>query len=508
MKIKRALYLTHRWFGIALSLMFLLWFASGIIMMYVEYPEFTEKERLQSKPALNLNAINYNLNQLSSYLLPSEKITQLSLTSVLDRPSYQLEITDTKYQVRSTLQLFADTGEMFEPLNTVQAVQVAHNFSNNMAIEASPEYMGLIDMDQWTISSALNTHRPLHKVALNDNANTILYISDSNGQVIRDTHGWERGWNWLGSTIHWIYPKQLRRNAALWVDVVVWLSIAGVVATISGTIVGVLRVRVKKRYKNGSITPYSGLQKWHHILGLSFTVIVSMFIISGLFSMNPFGIFDNKTSAGPQISRYLGTDYNLSEFQTSLDTLIKTTNTEDKKNIKELRWQTIANEGILVAYSEDNRSVINVESNYLNQKIINAASKLLPDHQYTLTKLTEFDNYYYSTHNRYKPLPAYRIEFNDEENTWYYIDAITGEILSRATSTDRVQRWLYNGLHSLDFRFLMNNRPLWDIIVITLSIIGIVFSYTSLVIAWRRLLKTKLFKTSATMRRLKESNPI
>jgi hypothetical protein len=59
--------------------------------------------------------------------------------------------------------------------------------------------------------------------------------------------------------------------------------------------------------------------------------------------------------------------------------------------------------------------------------------------------------------------------------------------LGRSTSIDRVERWLYNGLHSLDFRFLLDYRPLWDIVVIILSIAGLVFCWTSMVIGWRRL---------------------
>ena len=43
---KRYLFLFHRWFGIAMCLLIALWFASGVIMMYVEYPELTEEERL------------------------------------------------------------------------------------------------------------------------------------------------------------------------------------------------------------------------------------------------------------------------------------------------------------------------------------------------------------------------------------------------------------------------------------------------------------------------------
>jgi hypothetical protein len=50
-----------------------------------------------------------------------------------------------------------------------------------------------------------------------------------------------------------------------------------------------------------------------------------------------------------------------------------------------------------------------------------------------------------------------------------------------------VNRWLYSALHSLDFPFLYNYRPLWDIVVIAFMLGGTGLCVTSLVLAWRTL---------------------
>jgi hypothetical protein len=217
--------------------------------------------------------------------------------------------------------------------------------------------------------------------------------------------------------------------------------------------------------------------------------------------MNPFGMFNNKTSSAEQINRYTGGTYNLTKFDQSLENLKN--NTEKMEGIKELSWQMLDGEGLLIAKRENDNSLLdplrivtNLNAAELEQKTRSAISKLLLDSELVkLDKITEYDNYYYTTHNRYMPLPVFRARFSDAESTWYYIDATTSEILARSTQTDRVKRWLYNGLHSLDFRFLLANRPLWDIIVIFLSITGVIFSLTSLVIAWRRLRKNRSLKT-------------
>ena len=44
---KRSLIFVHRWLGVALSALFLLWFVSGIVMMYWSFPEVTPPDRLQ-----------------------------------------------------------------------------------------------------------------------------------------------------------------------------------------------------------------------------------------------------------------------------------------------------------------------------------------------------------------------------------------------------------------------------------------------------------------------------
>ena len=55
--IKRSLIVVHRWLGVALALFFLLWFPSGIGMMYWDFPAVTAADRLDRAPALNLKTI-------------------------------------------------------------------------------------------------------------------------------------------------------------------------------------------------------------------------------------------------------------------------------------------------------------------------------------------------------------------------------------------------------------------------------------------------------------------
>ena len=51
---------------------------------------------------------------------------------------------------------------------------------------------------------------------------------------------------------------------------------------------------------------------------------------------------------------------------------------------------------------------------------------------------------------------------------------------------NRVERWLFNGLHSLDFAFWYDRRPLWDAGLIALSAGGLVSSGIGLWVGFRR----------------------
>ncbi len=101
--------------------------------------------------------------------------------------------------------------------------------------------------------------------------------------------------------------------------------------------------------------------------------------------------------------------------------------------------------------------------------------------------LEDYDSHYYSRHDRFRPLPVTRVKFSDPESTWFHIHAQTGQLLERLTFRNRVQGWLYNGLHTLDFSVLIYRRPLWDILLVLLCGAAAIFSLTSITIAWRHL---------------------
>ena len=101
------------------------------------------------------------------------------------------------------------------------------------------------------------------------------------------------------------------------------------------------------------------------------------------------------------------------------------------------------------------------------------------------TLFSDYDSYYYDR-ERQLPLPVRRVALTDADRTWLYIDPATDALVARFTRRQRIERWAYHGLHSLDFAFWYRRRPLWDVVVIVLCSGGAALSAIGTILAWRR----------------------
>ncbi len=490
LRIKRSLFLVHRWFGVAMCTLFAMWFATGIIMMYVEYPELTEEERLATLPPLDFSRVTLSVDDAVGASKLDGRIATIALSPIGARPAYRL-----RSDAGAVAVVYADDGSRFAGHVPASAVAAAQH-SGFAADGALATFDATVDVDQWTVSAVLDEHRPLHRVAIGDERGTVVYVSDTTGQIVRDTHRAERMWNWLGSTFHWIYPYQLRRHVALWTNVQIFLSLASIVSVATGAVIGVLRLRLRRPYRGRDASPYAGAAKWHHVLGLVALVFLATFTFSGLMSMTPWGLFDSTSSEAEQVRRFMHGDEGDASAWTAIDPSALA-----RGGVKEVEWRRVGGlTHAVVSRAAGDREVLiagvpgSEALRKVRARVEAAAPALVPGAAIVGAALvTEYDDYYYSRHNRHRPLPAYRVEFDDAEATWFYVDWSTGAVVLRYTTAARVQRWLYNGLHSLDFSLLTRRGLAWDATVILLCAVGFVFAATAVVVGWRRTARARLF---------------
>jgi hypothetical protein len=265
------------------------------------------------------------------------------------------------------------------------------------------------------------------------------------------------------------------------------------VATLAGTVVGVMRWRFAGRYKSGSRSPYRGfMMRWHHITGLLFALVTLTWIFSGLMSMNPWRIFDSGAPA-LRVAAMNGGPLVIGERDAAPAVLLAAAGRE----VRELQWERVDGRTLVLARGAAGRPLLLSSDGgrtAIDEAALKAAvARLLPDAVARIELLRAYDLHYYArdAHTMMggteKPLPVWRVVFDDAQQTWVHVDPSTGAVLGRSDRTRRASRWLFAMLHSWDWLPLLERRPLWDIVLVLLSLGGAALSLTGVVIGWRRL---------------------
>jgi hypothetical protein len=497
----------HRWTGIVLGLVFVVWFVSGIAMMYVRMPVLSDAERLGHVPPLDLSAARVSPD--AAMRANDVKGGPVQLEMFYDgRPIYRFG---------GDVKVYADTGERVPGVGEAAALEMVRRW-------VPPQFAGtvlydgyLLDSDVWTLYGAQRSAMPLHRISVGDPAGTVYYVSETTGEMNHKTDRRGRFWGFLSGVLHYIYIPAFRRNAELWREVVGWGAVVGSVMALLGLVVGVVRLRVRKyRLRSGpSHSPYVGWMKWHHYSGLIFGVLSITWAFSGAMSLSrPFPSLRNNPPTPAQRTAVAGRplDANavtLDRLRASLD-VVRQSFTPKVAQVRQFRgepylvayeppepWSYAREIGsqeeridpprahLIVPLSSPERGAFARFEDARMWEVAKAAMPGVPVQD--AVWLQDYDSYYYDK-NRQRPLPVLRVRYADEAGTWLYLDPSLGTMTKQERGA-RWNRWLYHGLHSLDFPFLRYKRPLWDIVMIVLSIGGLVLSMTTLVPSWRRLVR-------------------
>nr|WP_047165628.1 PepSY domain-containing protein [Sphingomonas sp. Y57] len=486
---QRLLYALHRWGGVALCILFALWFITGIILMYVGFPKLTQAERLSSLGDITTVNCCVPLESVLSDRRFSGRPSSIQVLVVGGRPIYRLGFG------KSFQRVDARTGEVLPAVNREEALAIAARLFPG----ATGTYDGLIDQDQWTYTMRFAAHRPIHRIQMNDPARTLLYLSSRTGEVVRDAPLAERRWAYAGAWLHWLYMFKTEYADPKWELAVSLLCLVGIGLVITGVWIGVTRWKFRGRYKSGRKTPYvQPMQRWHHVGGLLFAFFALTWLISGLASVNPLGVFDRKATADREA--FQGGALTADRFTLSGSTALAKLGPTFVP--RQLDWVSIGGSPYLIATNSRNDvrvlpasgAAVTVQPRLPEASIRAAAEKLVVGGSLTtLELLADYDNHYYprAQHtlrgDENRRLPVFRATYSDPARSTAYIDAHTGEIVAHYDATTRLYRWVFSFMHSWDAGMLLRTRPSWDFILLLLSVGGLVISFTGLVLAKRRL---------------------
>ena len=304
----------------------------------------------------------------------------------------------------------------------------------------------------------------------------------------------ERLLAYVGPVSHWLYLPILRRNGPLWNTVIIWSSIAGCFLCITGLVAGLVRFAPVRRFSirgELAMSPYVGLMKWHHYLGLIFGATTLAWTFSGLLSMGPFPLLSSDGVTTEQRRALIGTPPTLdtTSLGSTQAAIGAATQSLSPKELSLIAFRSaaywIASESptrrVLIPATRSGQAMPSFDRSLMET----IAREAMPGVAASdLEWIDEYDDYYYDR-ARTRTLPVLRARYADADETWMYLDPTRGSIALVLRRPDRLNRWLYNGLHGLDFAWLRNRRPLWDAVVMLLSLGGIAGAATSLLPAWR-----------------------
>jgi uncharacterized iron-regulated membrane protein len=539
---RKLLIYSHRWLGIGILLMFLVWTLSGVVLMYYGHPQITTGERL-----FRLEPIDFSTATLTPAQAAAKaniKPARVRLSMYDGRPVYRLN----RISIGNWQTVFADTGEVLPAMDAEKAMrwmkQFAPEYASSMTYDAYLE-----NPDELTRIPTLAGFVPLHRIAMNDAAGTEYYVSEKSNDIVQKTDRRGRVLAFAGYILHNLF---FFRQRSWWTPLLDFIAWTAMLMAVSGIVLGIWRVALRPRFRHKGVpsyTPYSSWMKWHHYSGLIFGLFSISWILSGMIPITTFPvpgweevakrvesngegfimgnpIISPKSSmtkemasaitGGPlnlqplrlqgvrdavaqiqakfapkevELVQFRGEPYFMAYQPPTTREAAERWTTNNAINIVNLAQE---NPHLFVSLRHPEKGVLESFSKEVMEQASREAMPNVPviDRQW----LTDYDNYYHQTTpsfelGRHKPayvLPVLRVRYDDENQTSLYFTPSLGQMV-KFDKRDRANRWVYYGLHVMDWPGLFERRPLWDIVTLTLLSGLAAMSITTLLPAFRRL---------------------
>lgn len=483
--MKRYLYLWHRWLGIGLGSFVVLWILSAMVMLFVGYPKLTSAEHLSRLSPLAADCCIGPAQALRAGD-PGRVPLSLRLTAAGATPRYLLDYGDGPL-----LAIDALSGTRIERVGPAEALASAYRFAG-----APVRFIDRVEEDAWTRNGALNRDRPLYRVQSADAEDRLLYVSSHSGLVVRDATARERAWNRLGAWLHWLYPLREVMPKAAWAVALVYGALLAGLLTLLGLAIGLMRWRLRGRYRNGSHSPYPpGAGRLHHSGGLAVGGVLLVWLFSGALSMEPWGLFQSRSAV-------VAGDLQGAPLRAAAVVEVLS---DDLARLRaaglapvELHWRMLAGQVVLSGLDARGESRVltgeGAAQASLTPAVLEAAvRRAWPGQRLALDWLQHEDFHYY---RRAEPslyselprrLPVLRVRFDDPAATWLHIDPYSGAVIEQLDARRRAVRWAFKLLHSWDWPPLLHH-PLWrDGLLLAFSGGVLLIACSGVCLGWRRL---------------------
>lgn len=426
--------LIHIWSGRIIVLFFLMWFISGLVLIYHPYPKLADKDIYSRMPLYSSNILEDSPQQ-----------DPLSIAQAwIDYPILKIDTLEKR--------------------------------------------------SQWVLFPRYEKDLPIYKLYFADPDKTQLFISGTSFKPIQQTTRNDRIWSYFGAIPHKIYIPSLRRNTELWKKVVLSGGILCFIAAVSGMIIGIgiLRRHYKKTGKIGN--PYKKRAIRYHF---GFGIVIGFFLItwgiSGIFVMNkvPQWLSPTKDELSINQTKFWGKK----TLPDSAWILEPEDIISQYPALKSFDKTSFGSFPVIKAIIGDSLYYFDASSNELVRmeiplnKIEERVKKICGDSlSFTINKLDYYTQYYMPRLRGQANLPVYEVKINDKVNSTIYVDPFDGYI-RYITDHKRIRKWVFEGLHYWNINGLYTHKILWTVFIWLICSCCIIVCITGAIITVKKIFR-------------------
>ncbi|GHT95957.1 hypothetical protein AGMMS49545_19830 [Betaproteobacteria bacterium] len=503
--LNRLLFLTHRWTGVALALFMLLWFASGLVIVYSSSINQSRDQQLAHAEPLRLEA-----NWLS-FGAAWERSREAHAADKGGKTSHdETGIVEARLARQGGLPLWLaeDTRGQHYAISAIDghlwratsedALKIAADWlihEGRVKEAGDLRHVGIQEKGA-SILRGQDTLAPFHRISLQNILGGEIIVSATTGEVVQVSNALERGTYWAGNWLHLFRFFDSAGFGSARGDVLMWSIIINFVSCVTGLIVGWLRWRPgwggKPTYKEGRVHPYRAFWfRWHFWAGLIGGIVATLWAFSGVVSSLQSSLYSPAAPTRDALAQYYGAGIpeKIRNWQPEAGELAKVPAAAD---IVQLAWRRLGDDSVLLAHKANGERIALDAGDFSETKLTAAVWRLAGVDAGTETevsRITEYDHYFYLRHRRSaydRPLPALLYKLNDNAATHVYLDPQDGRVLLRNDAGRRQYRWLFSALHHWDLPGLYR-RPVWDVWMLIWIAFGLTLGTSSVVLGVKRL---------------------
>ncbi len=448
----------HQITGCVIALFFLMWFVSGLVLIYHPFPRLSEDQLYEKKEVLPSSLPDIQTIERQA----GGKIKRLHLRQFQQQTLATVTTADSTFTFCCT-----DSLAEVKPITFDYLEKTAQDWVNAPILKVDT----LHERAQWVLYSRYERVLPIYKFYFDDSEKHELFISGKNGDVQQLSTRSERIWAWFGAIPHKLYIPAVRKDLDLWKGFITVGALFCVLASLSGIFVGFYVLMVRHRQTRRWESPYR--KRWfylHHVVGLIFSFFLLAWGISGYFSMNriPQWLIDSEGKyIFSQSSMWGKKSLSLNAYKLDYRQLKSV-----YPDLKEVRWTHFRDIPAYEIIAGDQELVIDasttqVKELYIPQETVIAGLKHIhgDDVKYDISVLNEYDDYYLSRkHATGYTLPVYKILVDDNISSRYYVNPKTGYV-RYLNNNKMVRKWVFSGIHYLNIKWLIDRPVLWTICI-------------------------------------------